>query len=288
MRKGLPGARSAQANQLRRFVRGPIAIVFLALLALMVLMAFVGPLIGRNPIAADFPTMQPPSLEFPMGTDDVGRDYLSRVLYGGQASLLVGFSVGLLCMTIALILGGLAGYFGGVIDTVLVKISEFFQALPGLVIVLVTAAMLGSNLGLVIIILSVTMWPGVARIVRAEAMRIAQLGYVESARATGTSGLRILWSEVIPNAMPPVLVATTMMIGRAILIESGLAYLGIGDVSRPSWGALLNTAQAHITGGWWLALFPGLCIVIVVLAINMIGDALNDAYNPSIGKVKVR
>lgn len=270
----------------RMFLRRPITIVFLSLLTIMILIAFVGPLVGRNPISADYPVMQPPSLEFPMGTDNVGRDYLARVFYGGQASLLVGFSVGILCMTIALVLGGVAGYFGGAADTLLVKLAEFFQALPGLVIVLVTAALLGSSITLVVTILAITMWPGVARIVRAEAMRIAQLGYVESARASGASGLRILWSDVIPNAMPPVLVATTMMVGRAILIESGLAYLGIGDVGRPSWGALLNTAQSHMTAGWWLAVFPGLCIVIVVLSINMLGDALNDAYNPSIGKVK--
>ena len=117
-------------------------------------------------------------------------------------------------------------------------------------------------------------------------MRIAQLGYVESQRAAGFAGMRILWSDVIPNAMPPVMVATSMTVGRAILIESGLAYLGIGDPSSPSWGALLNSAQSYIQDGWWLALFPGACIFLVVLAVNILGDAMNDAYNPTIGRVK--
>ena len=158
--------------------------------------------------------------------------------------------------------------------------------LPGIVLALVAAALFGANIWVIVIILSVTMWPAVARIVRAEALRISQLGYVESARAAGFHSTRILWSDVIPNAMPPVIVATTMTVGRAILIESALAFLGIGDAEQPSWGALLNSAQSYMATGWWLALFPGLCIFLVVLAINMLGDSLNDSLNPSIGKVK--
>lgn len=270
----------------RVYFRKPLVRVALPILAIIILASVIGPLLTGDPFATNHPTFIPPGAEFPLGTDNLGRDYLGRVLMGGQVSLLVGFSVALLCLTVALVVGGLAGFYGGVIDTVLVKISEFFQVIPGIVLALVAAAILGANLGIILAILAVTMWPGVARIVRAEAMRISQLGYVESQRAAGFLSLRILWSDVLPNAMPPVLVATTMTVARAILAESGLSFLGIGDANRPSWGALLNQAQPYISTAWWLAVFPGLCIFIVVLAINLLGDALNDALNPSIGRVK--
>jgi len=280
--RGGEGERSAW----RSFFSRPSTIVFILLLIASGLVAAIGPFFVADPVATAYPKLLPPSGEHLLGTDMLGRDYLARVVYGGQVSLLVGFSVALLCMTIALVVGGLAGYYGGVLDAVLVKVAEFFQVLPGIVLALVAAALLGSNMLIIVAILAVTMWPGVARIVRAEAMRVSQLGYVESARAAGFHGLRILWSDVIPNAMPPVLVATTMTVGRAILIESGLAYLGIGDPGNPSWGALLSSAQSYIRDGWWLALFPGCCIFLVVLAVNVLGDSLNDVFNPTVGRVK--
>lgn len=273
-------------SPLAAMARRPSVWVFATILALFALVAVFGPLFVGDPIATASPKLQPPSGEHLLGTDMLGRDYLARVVHGGRVSLLVGFAVAALCLTAGLVVGGLAGYYGGWIDAVLVKVAEFFQVLPGIVLALVAAALLGADLWIIVAILAVTMWPGVARIVRGEAMRIAQLGYVESQRAAGFAGLRILRSDVIPNAMPPVMVATSMTVGRAILIESGLAYLGIGDPSNPSWGALLNTAQSYIGDAWWLAVFPGACIFLVVLAVNILGDALNDAYNPTIGRVK--
>lgn len=283
-----PTARSAAAKRshAKEFFASPATLGFGLLLVVVTLAVFIGPFFARNPVAAVNPRLLAPSGEFWLGTDHVGRDYLARVLQGGQTSLLVGFGVALLCMTLGLLFGATAGFYGGLWDRVLVKIAEFFQALPGMIVALVAAALLGANVWIIIVILSVTMWPGVARIARAESLRIAELGYVEAARAAGFSRLRILWSDAIPNAMPPVLVATTMMVGRAILIESGLAYLGISDANRPSWGALLNSAQTYATTALWLAIFPGACIFAVVLAINFIGDRLNDVLNPTIGKVK--
>lgn len=269
-----------------RFFRRPGNLLFLAFLVLIALAVAIGPLFAANPVTTSPQALVPPGPDALLGTDQLGRDYLARMLMGGRVSLLVGFSVALLCMTLGLIIGGLAGFYGGFADTVLVKLAEFFQVLPGVVLAIVAAALFGSNVWLIVVILSITMWPAVARIVRAEAMRISQLGYVESARAAGFRSLRILWSDVIPNAMPPVLVATTMTVGRAILVESALTFLGIGDANAPSWGALLNSAQSYMQTGWWLALFPGLCIFLVVLAVNMLGDSLNDTLNPTIGKVK--
>lgn len=276
------GARAAW----RSFFRRPTTLIYLGVLVFFALVSVLGPFFVDSPTATIYPKLLPPSGEHLLGTDMLGRDYLARVVYGGQVSLLVGFSVALLCMTIGIVIGGLAGYYGGAIDTAMVKVAEFFQVLPGIVLTLVAAALLGANVFIIVGILALTMWPGVARIVRAEAMRIAQLGYVESAKAAGFRGPRIILSDVVPNLMPPVLVATSMTVGRAILIESGLAYLGVGDPSKPSWGALLNTAQSYMNDAWWLAVFPGTCIFLVVLAVNMLGDALNDAFNPTVGRVK--
>jgi peptide/nickel transport system permease protein len=270
----------------RRFLGRPGNIFFLSALAAICVAVAIGPFFAPDPVATSSDVLRAPGGAALLGTDQLGRDYLSRILLGGRVSLLVGFSVALLCMTLGLVLGGLAGFYGGFADTVLVKLSEFFQVLPGIVLAIVAAALFGSNILLIVLILSITMWPSVARIVRAEAMRISQLGYVESARAAGIHSLRILWSDVLPNAMPPVLVATTMTVGRAILIESSLAFLGIGDANTPSWGALLNAAQPYMATGWWLAVLPGLCIFFVVLAVNMLGDSLNDILNPTIGRVK--
>lgn len=269
------------------FFRDPITIVVLVVLVLMVLFSFVGPVFGGSPVSTAQQRLLPPGSEgLPLGSDNLGRDVLARVMQGGQVSLLVGVSVALLCMTVGLIIGGLAGFYGGVIDIILVKIAEFFQVIPGLILALVAAALLGANMWIIVLILSVTMWPGVARIVRAEAMRITQMGYVEAARAAGFPSLRILISDVLPNTLAPVLVSTTMTVGRAILIESALSFLGVGDANNPSWGALLHEAQTYMTSAWWMALFPGLCIFVVVLAVNILGDKLNDALNPTIGRVK--
>lgn len=283
-----PGRRRSNPDSVwRKFLRKPVTLVFVPVLVVMVLLSVFGPLLGGDPIGTAHERLVPPGTDgLVLGSDHLGRDFLARVLLGGQVSLMVGFSVAVLCLTVALVVGGLAGFYGGILDAILVKISEFFQVIPGIVLALVAASFLGSSVGIIVVILAITMWPGVARIVRAEAARISQLGYVESQRAAGFSGLRILWSDVLPNALPPVLVATTMTVARAILAESGLSFLGIGDANRPSWGALLNQAQPYLGNGWWLALVPGLCIFLVVLAINMLGDALNDALNPSIGKVK--
>ena len=277
---------SSQRRAWATFFRKPTTLVFIPLLLLIAAFVIIGPFFLPNPILAAFPTLQPPSGEHLLGTDALGRDYLSRVANGGRISLTVGFSVAILCLTLGLLIGGVAGFYGGVLDLGLVKIAEFFQVLPGILLALVAAALIGQSFVLIVAILAITMWPAVARIVRAEAMRIAQLGYVESARAVGFRGVRIIWSDVIPNLMPPVLVATTLTVGRAILVESGLSYVGIGDASNPSWGSLLNAAQANLRDGWWLAVAPGACIFIVVLAVNLLGDALNDSFNPMIRRVK--
>lgn len=273
-------------SPIKHFLADRMTILLLSLLLAMMVFSFLGPLVGVSPTSTAFDPLQAPSGTHPAGTDQLGRDALARLMVGGQVSLIVGASVALICLTVAVTVGGLAGFYGGIADAVLTRISEFFQVIPGIILALVAVAMLGASLPLIIIILSLTMWPAVARIVRAECMKIAESGYVESARAAGFRPLRILWRDVLPNALPPVLVATTMTVGRAILAESSLAFLGLGDANAPSWGALLYEAQAYMQSAWWLTVYPGAAIFVVVLAANLLGDRLNDSLNPTLSRVK--
>lgn len=266
--------------------RRGLALFCAGVLVLIAIACFLGPMISHSATSTAFSPLLPPNAVNPMGTDALGRDLLVRVLEGGQVSLMAGFSVALLCLSIAVAFGAIAGFFGGWMDIVLMRIAEVFQVVPAVILALVAAALMGSSLTIVILILAMTMWPQVARIARAETLRIRELGYVESAFAIGFGPWRILWSDVLPNAFPPLLVATTMMAGRAILLESGLAFLGLGDANRPSWGALLNEAQPHIQTAWWLTLYPGLAIFLVVWAINLLGDIWNDNLNPTLERVK--
>lgn len=270
----------------RRFLARGVTRAFVAVLILVVLACLVGPALAADPRAAVYPPLAAPSWSHPLGTDSLGRDMLARVLTGGQVSLLVGVTVAALCLSMAVVVGGLAGYLGGPADSLLMKVSDVFQVVPGVVFALVAAALLGSSLTVIVLILAFAMWPQVARIVRVETMKVTELGYVESARAAGFGSLRIFFSDVLPNALPAVLVATTMTVGRAILLESGLAFLGLGDADRPSWGSLLNEAQVHLQTAWWLTVFPGLMIFIVILAVNLLGDMLNDTLNPTLSRVK--
>lgn len=271
---------------LRKVRRRGLAHICILALLVITLLCFVGPLFTEAPNSTAFGPLEAPSLSHPMGTDSLGRDQLARVFAGGQVSLIVGAVVAALCLTIAIAIGCLSGYFGGWADTILMRIAEIFQVVPAVILALVAVALLGSSLSLIILILAATTWPQVARIVRAETLKVRQLGYVESAKAIGFGPLHILWSDVLPNIFPPVLVATTMTAGRAILLESGLAFLGLGDANQPSWGALLYSAQTHIRTAWWLTLYPGAAIFIVVLAINLLGDIWNDHLNPMLERVK--
>jgi len=282
----LPGAGPARQTPVRYFLSSPMTVLLLIGLFAMIVFSFLGPLVSQSPTDTAFDVLSPPDATNLAGTDSLGRDLLSRLMVGGQVSLFVGAAVAVICLTLAVTIGGLAGFYGGIADAVLSRISEFFQVIPGIILALVAVAMLGASLPLIIVILSLTMWPGVARIVRAECMRIAELGYVESSRAAGFRPFRILWSDVLPNAFPPVLVATTMTVGRAILAESSLAFLGLGDANAPSWGALLYEAQSYMQSAWWLTVFPGVAIFIVVLAANLLGDRLNDSLNPTLSRVK--
>ena len=275
----------------RRFRRHPGAMagaIVLILVALAISLAHLSP---YDPEVSDIKNRyQPPSLEHPFGTDGLGRDLMTRVLYGGRVSM----SVGLMVMTITLIIGipvgALAGYYGGWIDNVLMRIIDATLALPSLMVLILLGAILreadlpfvkSNNVLTIAAVLGLLAWPTTARLVRAVFLTVREMEYVEAARALGASAMRIIRSEILPNSLGPIIVESTLEIGYAIMEESGLSFLGFGIMPpTPTWGNMLNSAQEHLVEYPWLAIFPGLMIFLVIISINYIGDGLRDALDP--------
>ncbi|HHH82912.1 MAG TPA: ABC transporter permease [Chloroflexi bacterium] len=275
----------------RRFRRHPGAMagaIVLMLVALAISLAHLSP---YDPELSDIKNRyQPPSLEHPFGTDGLGRDLMTRVLYGGRVSM----SVGLMVMTITLIIGipvgALAGYYGGWVDNVLMRIIDATLALPSLMVLILLGAILreanlpfvkSNNVLTIAAVLGLLAWPTTARLVRAVFLTVREMEYVEAARALGASAMRIIRSEILPNSLGPIIVESTLEIGYAIMEESGLSFLGFGIMPpTPTWGNMLNSAQEHLVEYPWLAIFPGLMIFLVIISINYIGDGLRDALDP--------
>jgi peptide/nickel transport system permease protein len=283
----------------RRFRRHPGALVgsvVLLVIVLSVTFAFLSP---YDPLESDIKNrFQPPSLEHPFGTDGLGRDLLTRCLYGGRISLFVGLMVMVITLVIGVPVGGIAGFFGGWIDNVLMRIIDAILSLPSLLILILISAILRStelpfvesnNVMTIAVVIGVLSWPTVARLVRAVFLTFREMEYVTAAQALGATDLRIMVSEILPNGFGPIIVEATLEVGYAIMEESGLSFLGFGIMPpTPSWGNLLNAAQGHLIEYPWLAIFPGLMIFFTIISINYIGDGLRDALDPYkiIGKVE--
>jgi peptide/nickel transport system permease protein len=283
----------------RRFRRHPGALVgsvVLFIIVLMVTFAFLSP---YDPIESDIKNRyQAPSLEHPFGTDGLGRDLLTRCLYGGRISLFVGLMVMVITLVIGVPVGAIAGFFGGWIDNVLMRIIDAVLSLPSLMILILISAILRStelpfvesnNVMTIAIVIGVLSWPTVARLVRAVFLTFREMDYVTAAQALGASDMRIMAGEILPNGFGPIIVEATLEVGYAIMEESGLSFLGFGIMPpTPSWGNLLNAAAGHLVEYPWLAIFPGLMIFFTIISINYIGDGLRDALDPYkiIGKVE--
>lgn len=221
-----------------------------------------------------------PSNRHFLGTDNLGRDVLSGIILGSRISLFIGFtSVGISAI-IGTIVGSISAYYGGNIDSILMRITELFIVTPTFFLILIIVAIFGSSIWNVMIIIGITSWSGTARLIRGEILSLKNQDFVEAARATGASDLRILFRHILPNAFYPVLVSASMSVAGAILTESGLSFLGLGDPNHITWGQMLNLAQRYLRTAWWVATFPGLAILIAVLSFNLIGDGLSDALNP--------
>jgi peptide/nickel transport system permease protein len=275
----------------RRFRSHPGAIassvVLFALLAAVILASFSPYDPERSSLAHK---LEPPSLEHPFGTDPLGRDLLTRVLYGGRVSLTVGFMVVVITLSIGIPVGAVSGYFGGWIDNVLMRITDTILSLPTLLVLILLSAMLRemelpflqrNNVSTIALAIGVLSWMAVARLVRATFLIVRETEFVTAAHCVGASAPRIILRHILPNAVGPIVVESTLMTGWAIMEEAGLSFLGFGiQPPTPSWGNLLSNAQEHMTKHPWLAIFPGLMIFLTIISVNYIGDGLRDAFDP--------
>jgi len=224
---------------------------------------------------------QPPSKEHLFGTDELGRDILSRVLFGCRISLRVGVTVVAISLCIGTLLGGIAGYLGGVVDEIIMRFTDLVLAFPSIVLALALAAALGPGLNNAMFAISVTWWPWYSRLVRGQVLSIRETGFVEAARCVGASDIRILFRHILPNSFGPVIVNASMDFGWAILMTASLGFLGIGaQPPKPEWGVMINAGRIYFMDKPWMSTFPGLAILIVVLASNLIGDGLGEILNP--------
>ncbi|MDO9462763.1 MAG: ABC transporter permease, partial [Deltaproteobacteria bacterium] len=225
--------------------------------------------------------LEPPSYNHPLGTDQLGRDVLSRIIWGGRISLMVGFVAVGIAMVIGVFLGAMAGYYGGYVDTVIMRFVDIMLCFPTFFLILAVVALLEPSIWNIMVVIGATGWMGMARLIRAEILSIKERDYVLAARALGASHTRIIWRHIIPNAMAPVLVAATLGVAAAILTESALSFLGIGvQPPTPSWGNILTAGKDSIEVAWWLSFYPGMAILITVLGYNLLGEGIRDAIDP--------
>lgn len=267
----------------RRFVRFKPAIAGLVMIGFIALLAILSPLFAPyDPYAIETSTRgAAPSLAHPFGIDEVGRDMLSRVIYGSRVAMIVGLSATGISLVIGVMVGAIAGYFGGFVDALLMRIVDALTAFPLLVLLIAMAAALGPSLRNVVLIIGITVWGQYARVVRAEVLSLREREFVTAARTVGASDRRIIVRHILPNVLGPIIVLASLSVAGIILLESALSFLGLGtQPPTPSWGSMLAAGRTYILTYPHIALFPGLAIVITVLGFNLLGDGLRDALDP--------
>jgi len=268
----------------QRLRRNRMAMAGGAIVLTMFLLAVAAPLTGYDPGAIDISQrLQSPGWRHWLGTDDLGRDVLVRILYGARISLLVGFVAVGIATVIGIFLGALAGYYGRWIDTLLMRFVDIMLCFPTFFLILAVIAFLDPSIWNIMIIIGLTGWMGVARLVRAEFLSLRERDFVLAARAIGASDGRIIFRHILPNALSPVLVSATLGVAGAILTESALSFLGIGvQPPTPSWGNMLIAGKQTLGTAWWLSVFPGMAILVTVLGYNLLGEGIRDALDPRI------
>jgi peptide/nickel transport system permease protein len=301
MRKGEPGEMAgvrfivdstrggekwkAGRSFLRRYRKNRMATVgllfFIPAVFVALLSRSLAPFDPMTIVASAFLSPDPNS-RYVLGTDNLGRDILSRLVYGVGTSLLVGFTVVAVSASIGILVGSISGYFGGRIDDVLSRMAEVFQVVPSFFLALVLLVVMGPGIGTVVLVLGILTWPSTARLLRAEYLSLREREFVEAARSVGVNDFAIIFGEILPNAIYPVIINSSLEVPRAILLEASLSFMGVGDPVVVSLGAMLQKAMPYLREAWWMAFFPGFVLFILVMSINLIGDGLNDALNPKL------
>ena len=271
---------------LKMFSANHSAVIGLVILIFVISLSLIGPLFYKtDPFEMVWAPFSPPGEEgYLLGTDYLGRDLLAQIIHGGRASLIVGCAAALLSALIGITLGALAGFYRGWVEEVLMRITEFFQVLPTLLFSMVLVALFGASLPMITFSIGVVSWTAVARITRAEFLKIRELEYVTAARSGGARDFNLIFSVILPNAFPPIVVQTALLVGFAILFEAGLSFLGLSDPNVMSWGAIMGNNRPYILQQGFTIMYPGLAIFITVLSISLVGDGLNDALNPKLRK----
>lgn len=270
----------------RMYIANKTAVLGLILWSLIIFCAFFGPtLYPSDPFEMVGAPLTPPSKEFLMGTDYLGRDILAGILHGASVTLIFGFSSTLCLACIGLTVGVLAGYYGGWVEIFLMRVTEFFQVLPGLLFAMVLVTIFSPKMIIVVFAIGVVSWAPLARLTRAEFLKIKEREYIMAQRAMGATNRRIMWKVILPNALPPLIVTTVMTVAATILFEANLSFLGLSDPNVFSWGYMIGSSFEYIWESWWAVFFPGLAIFLTVLGIILIGDGLNDALNPKLRKL---
>ena len=274
---------SAALDLLRRLFRTRFGGIGAVILMAISLLSIFAPLFATTgPMDLGSPSMQPPSAQHLLGTDSLGRDIRSVMLYAGRSSLTIGFCAAAMAFLIGGTIGALAGYFRGAVAVVLLRITDLFHTLPAIIIVLFSVSLLGANFWLQVAAVALAIWPIEARIVYGQFITLSEREFILAARAAGLSTAHIIFREILPNALPTVIVQVSLDASTAILIEAGLGFLGLSDPTVPSWGEMLNRGQEFLELAWWMSVFPGMAICIAVLGFNLFGDGLRDTLDPKL------
>ena len=264
-----------------RFVRNRPAVFGLGFLAFVVVVSLAAPLLfPGDPFRIVGKTFLPPFADYLFGTDSLGRDIAAGIAHGGRTSLMVGLVATVFAVSVGTLLGALAGFYRGWIDDLLMRFTEFFQTIPTFLFAIVLVAIMTPSRGSIILAISVISWPPIARLVRGEFMAMREREFVQAAVCLGMTDYAIIFRQILPNVLSPIIVAGSLMVATAILIEASLAFLGLGDANAMSWGFMIGAGRSFLRDAWWLCAIPGIAILLTVLSINLLGEGINDALNP--------
>jgi peptide/nickel transport system permease protein len=264
-----------------RFARNRLALLGAALLLCLILLVVLSPVLyPGDPFRLAGPALRPPGGPFLLGTDTLGRDVAAEVAYGARTSLLIGVGATLGAILFGVIVGGFAGFYRGGVEVALMRLTEFFQTIPAFILAILIVAILSPSVTNEVIAIAAVSWPGIARLVRGEFVALGGREFVLACSGLGAGDARIIFRHLLPNCLSQIIAVGSLLIGTSILIEAGLAFLGLGDPNVMSWGLIISAGRAVLRSAWWICTFPGIAILLTVLGINLAGDGLNEALNP--------